>query len=151
MKKISICLILGLSITSLTACSCFKSNNQMETNNQKPQAFRLKNTSWALVRIDSQDRDFKSVNNSQIKLTFGEDTVNTSDGCNGIGGTFEQNNNYISFGEFMSTAIYCTEEYMKENGYSVPIQNTEQFSVENDILKIYDKDTNVIATYKRLK
>lgn len=156
MKKILLGLLVGTVLTTFASCKCLKKDQaKMEDSiveNGKPAPFHLDKTKWTLVRIDSENKDFVANKDlSKIELGFEDGYVGTSDGCNGMSATYIQDKYLLSFGIFRSTLMSCDEEYMKSNNYRVNFGSIKSFFVENDLLKFYNDNDEVVATYKQIK
>lgn len=118
----------------------------------EPPVTLLENTSWALVTIDSQDKKFvANPENRIIYLNFSDKYISTTDGCNSIGATFIQQGNKVQFDDFTSTKKYCDQEYMQKHGYSWKINSVKTFKIENGMLKFFDEDNKVLATFENIK
>lgn len=156
-------LVLGIvgatTLFAFGSCKCTKKSTStteetqttMQQNGRKPAPFRLDGTQWKLVRIDAQNRNFKPTKeNDKIVLSFSEGHLSTSDGCNGLSAEYSQDKYLLNFGMFMSTKMYCSPEFMKENGYIVPFSSVKDFWVEGDILTLMNDKGETLATYKKL-
>lgn len=152
MKKIVLGMMLCFSMTSIVSCKCFKKdkNNVIEKNASDP-SYDLNNTKWKLVRFDLENRDFKPTEEvAIIELIFNDNTISTTDGCNGQGGAYTQNGSSLEMGNFRATMRYCDETFMKKNGYQIPVVSAKTFSVNENELKLYNKDGKTIATYVKI-
>lgn len=66
----------------------------------------LKNTSWVVAQINGEP----TIPDFQPTIAFGAaDDVGGNSGCNHFGGTYTLTGTQISFGEFMTTAMLCTD------------------------------------------
>lgn len=145
-KIISVAFVL---IFNLGIMSCGSSQNKFDSQKATSEQIKntLNNTSWALKRLDVQNRDFVPTDEQkELVLSFQDANYGASDGCNGQGGEFNVADNKVSFDKGMSTMRYCGEE-MKHLIYSVPFGNVKSIQIIKEELQLLDAEKNVIATY----
>lgn len=139
-----------LSLT-MVSCNCTKKSFNTQKATSQEIMTTLNNTTWVLKRLDIQNRDFvPTEEQKELTLSFRDKNYNSSDGCNGLGGEFEVDDNKISFTKGMATMRYCGEE-MKHLVYSVPFGNAKSIQIKKDQLQLFDADKKVIATYIKQK
>lgn len=152
MKKIVAGILLTFTLASATSCKCMKKDGATPKEKMENTIAELKNTTWKLVRFDLENRPFKATDDvAEIQLTFTDEYVSTSDGCNGRSGEFSQEGIKVELGKFMTTMRYCDDEYMEKNGYKIPLEATESFKIEKDQLQLINTSGQVIATYIKVK
>lgn len=79
-------------------------------------------------------------------ITFGKDGKwHGSDGCNGIGGSYDADPGKLSVDSGPSTAIGCDNVPNAE-----ALTNSAHFRVADAVLTLYDDNWNRVATYSRV-
>lgn len=150
MKKIILGLMLGISLTSIVSCKCLKKDTQTVSEN-KESITNLNNTQWKLLRFDLENRDFKATEEvPQILLRFVDNTVSTSDGCNSHGGEYTQKDNLLEMGNLRTTMRHCDADFMKKNGYKVPVHTAKSFRIEKNHLYLLNAEGKTLATYIKI-
>ncbi len=81
-------------------------------------------------------------------LSFGEDNrVNSTTDCNGVGGSYTLGvNNTISFGQFMSTMMFC--EGSHESEYSAQLMKTNSYVIDGSTLRLTNASGTMVFTKK---
>jgi len=67
--------------------------------------------------------------------------------CNSFGGNYKLNKDNISFGEIIQTQMYCPASI--ENAYMSALKNSSKYKIEDNNLKLYDKNNNLLMTFSR--
>lgn len=140
MKKTILLLAFMMSLISLTSCKMIKSETKQDVV--------LTGTEWVLVSIG--DRKFEKLEGMRaetIGLSFLEDSFGSSDGCNGLGGTFKQDGHNIEMTNIRSTRMYCKN--IMDKLYNIPFMSVTSFEVKNNELKLLDASKKVVATFKK--
>jgi heat shock protein HslJ len=81
-------------------------------------------------------------------LSFGEDNrVNSTTDCNGVGGSYSLGaNNTLSFGQFMSTMMFC--EGSRESEYSSQLMKTASYAIDGTTLRLTNASGTMVFTKK---
>lgn len=157
MKTLFYSVVAALTLSAFVSCKCLKKTdqamNETEHLTTKAAPFNLEGTKWELISIDIEGRKFIPTEETpQIEMAFGDDgMMSHSDGCNALSSKYTQDKYNLSFEIGRSTKRYCDEEFMKKNGYKIPVPQIKTFFVENDILKFYNEAGELLATLKRAK
>lgn len=147
MKKIVSISLFFLFNLIFMSCGCSQNRFNSEKATSKEIRQKLNNTSWVLSRLDIQNRDFvPTENQKELILNFTDGRYGSNDGCNGLGGDFNVEDNKISFANGISTMRFCGDE-MKHLIYSVPFGKVKSFKIKNNQLQLFDADKQLIATY----
>lgn len=154
MKTLFYSVVAALTLSSFVSCKCLKKTdatmNETENMNTKAAPFALEGTKWELISLDIENRKFIPTEETpKIEMVFSEGWMSSSDGCNSQSSKYTQDKYNLSFEIGRSTKRYCDEEFMKKNGYKIPVFKIKTFFVENDILKFYNETGELLATYKK--
>lgn len=138
------CLIFGLVMLTLAACSSLPEGPQETGDDQEatPQSGSLDNTQWTLVSFGQTGAETAVIEGSSITLEFDDEgRAGGSGGCNSYGGQYEVQGNTLSFGEFTQTLMACQQEGIdqQEQAYFKALGTAVSFELSGDQLTIaYD-------------
>lgn len=93
---------------------------------------------WKLVEINGQSiENIKLMREPYLRLNTTDNRAEANGGCNGLGGTYELNedNWRLSFSQFISTQMAC-ENMEIEQQLAQVIQRTDSYAVANDTLQL---------------
>lgn len=100
----------------------------------------LAGTEWALVSIDGPDGATPAHEGATVTLEFDENgQVSGSGGCNSYGGTYEVQDNRLSFGEITRTLMACVDENVmaQEEAYFTALQSAGEFDLSGEQLTLW--------------
>jgi heat shock protein HslJ len=107
--------------------------------NTDPTFGGLGGVTWTLVSSGSPDAPQAALPNAPVTLTFTDQGVNGSAGCNSYSGPFQYNAGALSFGELISTKMFCEGLMDQENAFLGALATASAFQVGNGQLQItYD-------------
>lgn len=103
---------------------------------------------WQLVSYGPSDSMTAAVREADASLTFGADgTVTGSGGCNSLGGTYEVNEETITFSDVTSTLMACDEPRMAQEGAVTQVlSSVAQFEIDDQTLTISANGTSLMFT-----
>jgi heat shock protein HslJ len=120
------------------------------SGNYSPKEYEL-NGAWELQNLGGTQATMSNWPNGlpwmSLKVNIGELKGNT--GCNGMGGPVHATADMISFGNIISTRMYC--EGVDEQGFLAALQNARNWTIENDRLFLYDAPGGVVLAVFREK
>lgn len=98
----------------------------------------LADTYWQLVSFASPGEDGTPTGETIPTLQFGADgTVSGAGGCNNFSGTYQVEDNTLTFGQFTSTLIACAEDVMaQEEHYLTALAAVTQFEEVREQLRL---------------
>lgn len=100
----------------------------------------LANTSWQLTTFGATGAETPVVADSTVTLAFGADgQAGGNAGCNSYGGSYQVQDDSLSFGELTSTLVACADEAImqQEQQYLQALQSANRFAVTADQLTIW--------------
>jgi len=114
-----------------------------------PQGFPtgLENTSWNLFSFGSPGAEQPLVEGSAITLMLAGGQAVGSGGCNSYGGSYEVNENNITFREVTRTERACADQRVteQEQRYFQALESASEYRVEGDQLQItYDNGNGLM-------
>lgn len=110
---------------------------------QSSWSYVLKNK-WSLIQMNGEEQEQSPV---YLKFDGIKKTVNGFAGCNTFFGSFEQNQNTISFTQLGSTMIGCSDETVnkvEQNLLKLLSGQLFQFDVADQTLNLYQDDKLVL-------
>lgn len=97
----------------------------------------LDGTTWTLVAYGSPDSPQPALGAAPVTMTFSPEGVSGSAGCNSFSGSFQYDNNALTFGELITTRMACAEDIMaQETAVLNALAAATSFTVENNQLHI---------------
>jgi heat shock protein HslJ len=107
------------------------------TDNQDASMGGLAGVTWSLVSYGSPDAPQPVLPNAPITLTFSEQGIAGSTGCNQFTGTFAFENNTIQISDIISTLVACEADIAtQEAAYLNALQTANTFQISNGQLQI---------------
>lgn len=103
----------------------------------KPQ---LSSFEWTVVSINGTSNFSKK---PTIIFSVKDETFSGNGGCNNFGGRFTLKGNKISFGQVVSTKMYCKNIDTEDRFFST-IETVDSYKVENDMLVLFNKSNEVV-------
>ena len=116
----------------LTACSAFPAATDP-----------LDGTSWELFAY----RKTRPIEDSTITISFEDEQVSGSGGCNSYGGEYQVNGGRIEFGMLMATAMACADPAMmnQETMFMQFLGDAQRFELTDGQLQIYWSDREALT------
>ena len=106
---------------------------------------------WELIEINGQSiTNIQNLNREPyMRLNSQELRAEANGGCNGMGGTYEldEENNRLRFSQFMSTKMAC-ENMDIEQQLAHVIEQTDSYHVANDTLQLFKARIAPLAKFK---
>ncbi len=109
-------------------------------------AASLTGTAWRLTQLNGQP----IVENTTPTLTFDADGQAGGQGsCNGFGGSYETENEKLTFGPLRSTLMACMETGVMEQeaAYFEALAKTTSYSVAGERLTLFDENGVILAEF----
>lgn len=110
-------LVFLLAIPLLSACSTVSG---------------LSGSSWQLVELNGQKLPPEVI----ITLTFDDDTIEGSGGCNTYSANYERNDSNLTITDITSTLMFCEDSSTYETEYFNALQTVGAFELAEDRLTI---------------
>jgi heat shock protein HslJ len=143
MRKKSMLFALGV-VLAMTACDTTKSSTQEVVNSiESKSGAALLVGAFTIGSIAEKDYSSKS-----LVLTFDSEnnSVHGTTECNGISSSYEIRGNQITFGPVISTRMYCEGKMDAESEMAQALGETVRFSVNDQVLYLYNKEGNILLT-----
>ena len=86
----------------------------------------------------------KDVSKKEYFISFDADKVSGFMGCNMYSGTYEFQEETISFGPLMATKKYCENEMENETSWFKVSSEVSTFKMENKTILLYDNENNLV-------
>jgi len=138
-KKSTLCLVSCILLLVMAGCA----------SAVLPRSPELDGSEWVLFAI----RKSRPIPNSTLTITFNEDQVNGSAGCNSFFGTYEIKNDEISFSAMGMTEMACMQPegiMEQEIEFISYLQDATRFKIEGDRLSIIRPDGETL-TFDRVE
>ncbi len=101
----------------------------------------LTNNNWVLATYGSDEAPIPVLPEAPISLTFTQDGVNGSAGCNTYFGKFQFNIDTLTFSDVGSTLIACADNIMaQETTYLDALRSATSYQINNGVLRIIYRD-----------
>ena len=142
-------LLLSLSVSFFLACSAGKSTNLTQKSSSDNTS--IWGIEWKLVSVKSPNSTTFITPDKRIPtLTFSADgkSVSGNAGCNRYSGKVTWAGNQMTFGNLISTRMFCLEGMEMETAVFSVLQGTLQYELSNEKL-ILKKGNNAMATFER--
>lgn len=111
---------------------------------------RITDIYWKLIEINGQSIEaVKLMREPYLRLNTADNRAEANGGCNGMGGTYELNDDNwrLSFSQFMSTQMACENMDIEQQLADV-IQRTDSYAVANDTLQLFRARMAPLAKFK---
>jgi heat shock protein HslJ len=97
---------------------------------------------WRLMSLNENP----VVEGTHISLTFGDEQVSGSAGCNSYGGTFDSGGEGIEIANLTMTLMACTDAGVmaQESAYLAALQAVETFKVEDELLVLSGPEVELV-------
>jgi heat shock protein HslJ len=135
-KKHQIFVILTLLAVSMSACSSFSSQPD------------LNGTSWALTQLQGGP----VMSTVVPTLVFKDGQVSGNASCNSFGGSYQRGwGDALKFGQLMSTLVACADSSSmeQERVYLSVLGQVAKYRMENDQLFLYNGADQLLIEFKR--
>lgn len=111
---------------------------------------RITDIYWKLIEINGQSIEgVKTMKEPYLRLNTADNRAEATGGCNGMGGTYELNDDNwrLSFSQFMSTQMACENMEIEQQLADV-IQRTDSYAVANDTLQLFRARMAPLAKFR---
>ena len=142
MRQFLAALIVGSSVTLLTACINLTPNNSADAIAQQQQ---LQQQTWQVTKLNGQPI---IANRTTPQLTFDSNThrVFGTDGCNRIFGHYQIQGHQIQISPLASTRMACIGNQQLSDQFHLAMRNVDHFRVERHrILQLLDRNNQVVV------
>jgi heat shock protein HslJ len=103
----------------------------------------LDGTRWQLVEMKGAKLPLHVL----ITLSFEKGQAGGSGPCNGYGSEYTQDGANLSFGQVVSTLMYCDGVMDYEVGYTDALGTVESFRLEGDLLRLLDESGSTVLVF----
>lgn len=151
MKKIKY-FTFALALLSLGSCHMAKKNAANQNTDENKQSQVITDRKWKLVELAGKPVADK-INGKEpfLLLQKGDNRYSASGGCNGMGGSFElQENGRIKFSQGMSTMMACDNMEI-ETGLNNALITADNYSLSGDNLSLNKARMAPLARFKAVK
>ncbi|MBI1281613.1 MAG: META domain-containing protein [Anaerolineaceae bacterium] len=101
----------------------------------------LTNNNWVLASYGSDEAPIPVLPEAPISLTFTQDGISGSSGCNTYFGQFQYDIDKLTFSGIGSTLVACPDTTMaQENAYLDALRTATSYSINNGVLRITYRD-----------
>lgn len=139
MKKMHLVMITVLVISGTLIAACTGGASSSLTGD------------WKLVSYGSPAALTPAAPNVDTSIVFGEDgKVNGSVGCNGFGGDYTVNGNTLTFGQIVSTLMFCEGPVGDQETTTLNVfTESASFVIDGDMLTITSADGSSVIVLAR--
>ncbi|MBP1929070.1 heat shock protein HslJ [Methanolinea mesophila] len=112
----------------------------------------LTGVTWYLVSFNRGTGSTNVLPGTEITAIFEGNTVYGSAGCNQYQASYQGNLNFMSIGTPSSTKMSCNSPpgiMSQENYYMSTLRGASSFTINGDILTVYDSNKNAILSYTK--
>ena len=105
----------------------------------------LKNTQWGLTAIKGEASE-NIAHQPEVHLVFhiNDNSFHGSDGCNRIHGTYILEGDYFSFGDIISTKMYCEEGMAQGQDFLQQLKKVNGARILNDTLILFRNNKELL-------
>lgn len=147
----------GLVVLSLVAVGAFVFGQKNDStgatpapNQTNPSPLSDSQWSWRYTDLQSGER-IEAPAGDRFVLSFdrSEGRVQSTTDCNSLSGVYVEDNEVVSFGQFVSTLMYC--ENSKENEYQQELSLVTSYTIAGDQLQFHLNRDYGVMVFERLK
>ncbi len=113
---------------------------------QKADRENLGDSAWKLIAIKQNRENLGQA--AILKFDEKDGEIKGVAACNSFKGEFEKIRNLITFGDLVTTKMYCEGKMDEEILILSSLKNVSHFEVKSNMLYLYSKD-ELLLTYKR--
>ena len=127
---------------------CILFSLQACTSEDTSSTAELGNTYWKLTELEGNPV-VMAENQREMKLTLrGENKVTGFGGCNSFFGSYENDEETLSFSQLAATRMFCAETMDKESQFMTSLSAVKTYKITGQTLQLFDADGKLLARFE---